>query len=94
MLIDAVDAANAAQTTEIETEEELEGHRDPGRSPLSLPNIYLGTPQGPCSIDSLQQRQVHNSAPKNFVKQLQKFLSAQPDAGKQVALQIQLSTKV
>jgi len=95
-LIEANDAALAAPTAEIEEEQEQEQEPDrhQNRSPLSLPNIYLGTPQKPCSLDGLQE--IHNSelAFKNFTKRLQGFLSAQPDAGKDVAQKIHPFTQV
>jgi len=93
-LIDANDAALAAPTAEIEEEQEQESDCHQNRSPLSFPNIYLGSPQKPCSLDNLQEIHSSESAFKNFTKRLQGFLSAQRDAGKDVAQKIHSLTQV
>jgi hypothetical protein len=89
-VINANDAALAAQMAEPEEEGEQvrEPERYRNRAPLSLPNIYLGAPQKPCSLDDLQEIHKSNSAFKNFTKRLQGFLSVQPDAGKDVAQEV------
>ncbi len=95
-VIDANDAALTAQMAEPEEEEEQaqkpEHHRN--RALLSLPNIYLGTPQKPCSLDYLLETHKSDLAFKNFTKRLQGFLSVQLDAGKDVAQDVNSLTMV
>ena len=97
-LIDANDDALAAQIAEIEDEcEQVQEPEQPpsrNRSPLSLPNIHLGSAQKSSSLNELQE--IHNAKPvfKNFTKRLQVFLSAQPDAGKDVAQKVNVFTMV
>jgi len=92
-LIDVLDAANAPQRDDLDTEENLEKVELQGQD-RSLSNIYLGTAQKPYSLDVLQQKGIHDPVFKDFLKRLHAFVSAQPDFGRDVAQKVQLSTMV
>jgi hypothetical protein len=101
MLIDMLDLASdgASQNDDVKIDEK-DAEQPKGsechdhNQPLSLSNIYLGTPQNPISLDVLQQKGVGDVAFKDFRNKLHRFLSAEPDAGSDIAEKIQLSTKV